>query len=84
MGPEQPRDQRRVAQTRELIDCGFYDDPEILDVLLEHCIEAILRGEKHSRAKETHAPAISQLPTGRADRARVRLMGRKRCAAAAG
>lgn len=77
-------DQRRVAKTRELIDCGFYDDPEILDVLFEHCVEAILYDRRRSRTKETRAHVISELTTGRANRARVRLMGRKRCAAAAG
>jgi hypothetical protein len=31
-----------VTKTRELIACGFYDDPEILEVLWERCLEAIL------------------------------------------
>ena len=84
MGLESSVDQYKVTKSRELIDCGFYDDPEILDVLFEHCVEAILYNMRRSRTRETRAHALSRLPTGRANRARVRLMGHKRCAAVAG
>jgi hypothetical protein len=77
-------DQRKVEKTRELIDCGFYDDPEILDALLERCVGAIIRDENRSPAKGTHAPAISQPPTERANHAGVRLLRRRTCAATVG
>ncbi len=77
-------DQHKIEKMQGLIERGFYDDPGILAVLLDRCIEAIMRDENGSRAKETHVPAISRSRAGRADRVRVRPTRRKRCAAAAG
>jgi hypothetical protein len=77
-------DHRKIEKIRGLIERGFYDDPEILAVLLNRCIGAILRDENGFRAKGTHAPAISRPQAGRADRVRVRPTRRNRCAAAAG
>jgi hypothetical protein len=83
MGLEPSVDRYKVTKTRELIDCGFYDDPEILNVLFEHCVEAILYDMSRSRARETRAHVIAKLPTGYANRARVRPMRRKRWATVA-
>jgi hypothetical protein len=77
-------DQRRIKRIQGLIERGFYDDPGILAVLLDRCIEAITRAENGSRAKKTHAPAGSRPRAGRADRVGVRPTRRKKCAAAAG
>jgi hypothetical protein len=77
-------DQRKIEKIRGLIERGFYDEPAILAVLLDRCIEAILRAENGSRAKKTHAPAGSRPRAGRADRVRVRSTRRKKWAAAAG
>lgn len=53
-------DQRKVEKTRELIDRGFYDDPEILELLFEHCVRTILCGLSRSRAKGTPAHVSSE------------------------
>jgi hypothetical protein len=77
-------DQRKIEKIQGLIERGFYEDPGILAVLLDRCIEAIIRDENGFRAKETQAPAISRPRAGRADRVQVRPTRRTRCAAAAG
>jgi hypothetical protein len=84
MGPEQRMDQRKIEKIQGLIERGFYDDPGILAVLLDRCIEAIIRAEDGSRANQRQAPAISRPRAGRARRVRVRPARRKRCGAAAG
>jgi hypothetical protein len=76
--------QRKIEKIRGLIERGFYDDPGILAVLLDRCIEAMIRGENGSRAKQMHAPAVSRPRAGRGDRVRVRPVRRNRCAAAPG
>ena len=70
-------DQRKIEKIQGLIDRGFYDDPGILAVLLHRCVEAIIRDENGSRAKETRAPALSRSRAGRAERVRVRPTRRK-------
>ena len=77
-------DRHKVTTARERIDSGFYDDPEILDALMDRCIEAIVCEMNRSAARATRAQVIAALPTGRAHRARVRPAGRKRYAVAAG
>ena len=77
-------DQRKIETIRGLIERGFYDDPRILAVLLQRCIEAITRDENGSRVKEAHTPALSRSRAGRAERVRARPARRRRCAAAAG
>ncbi len=77
-------DQRKIEKIQGLIERGFYEDPGTLAVLLDRCIEAIIRDENGFRAKETQAPVISRPRAGRADRVRVRPTRRKRCAAAVG
>jgi hypothetical protein len=84
MGLEPSVDQGKVTKTRERIDCGFYDDPEILNVLMDCCIDALMREVNRSAAQETRAHVIPALPIGRAHRVQVRPMGRNRCAAAMG
>jgi hypothetical protein len=76
-------DQRKIEKIRGLIERGFYEDSGILAVLLDRCIEAMMRDETGVRAKETHVPAISRSRAGRAERERVRPAQRKSCAAAA-
>jgi hypothetical protein len=77
-------DQRKVAKTRELIGCGFYDDPEVLDGVLDRCAEAIMHSRRVSRAKRTRTRPLSELPAGRRDRVKVRLTRRRPCAATVG
>ncbi len=84
MGPEQGMDQRKIEKIQGLIERGFYEDPGILAVLLDRCIEAMMRAENRLRAKETSAPAISRSRAGRAERVRVRPTRRRRYAAATG
>jgi hypothetical protein len=61
-------DRLKVTKTRELLDAGFYDDPEVLDALLNRCLEAILRGVSQSPAKKAHARIVSAPPARRGDR----------------
>ena len=43
----------RVAKSRELMFSGFYDDPDILDMLLERCLGVVLRVVNRVGAEET-------------------------------
>jgi len=83
LGREPAVDRHKVTKTRELIDCGFYDDPEVLDMLLDRCIEAITRDVNHSSAKQARAPVLSDFPPKRIGRICARLMKRKRYAVTA-
>ena len=76
-------DRPKVTKIRGWIKSGFYDDPEILDAVVDHCIEAIVREIDRSATQETHAQAIAALPTERARRPRVRPRGHKTYAVAA-
>ena len=49
-----------MTKARELIDCGFYDDPEVLDALIDCCMEAITRDVNRSPAKQVHARIAPQ------------------------
>jgi hypothetical protein len=77
-----PMDQRKIEKTRELIDGGFYDDPETLEVLFECCAEGILCDMGRTPAKATPARIRRELPRGDSRRGKVRLIVRRRCTAA--
>ncbi len=47
--------QPEAKKTREALEGGFCDDPEVLKVFFNPCIEAVIRDENDGRAKETHA-----------------------------
>lgn len=61
-------DRPNVTKTRELIGAGFYDDPEVLDILIDRCLEKILSRVYPSAAQAPHARIVSAPSARRGNR----------------
>ena len=79
--PKMPMDQCKIEETRALIEGGFYDDPEMLEMLFECCAEVILSDMRRTPAKATPARLRCELPRGDSRRRKVRVIERRKCTA---
>jgi len=70
-------DQRKIEKIQGLIERGFYDDPGILAVLLDRCLEAMIRDESAcGRRRGMPLPFLGRVQGAR-KRVRVRPTRRK-------